>query len=94
MNKIFEQSKDLHVANYVVYGKAADKKLYVDAAFTTQADEADVADAFAKGRLLVVLGDAHHAPVIVEDEKVTVITVTGEGTLTATPVVYSAKAAA
>lgn len=93
MNKIFEQSKDLHVANYVVYGKAADKKLYIDAAFTTQADEADVADAFTKGRLLVAVGDVSYVPVAMEDEKVTIITVTGSGTLTATPVVYSAKAA-
>ena len=27
LNKLYEQGKDLHVANYVAYGKTADHKL-------------------------------------------------------------------
>ena len=30
LNKLYEQGKDLHVANYVAYGKTADHKLYAD----------------------------------------------------------------
>ena len=30
LNKLYEQGKDLHVANYVAYGKTADHKLYGD----------------------------------------------------------------
>ena len=32
LNKLYEQGKDLHVANYVAYGKTADHKLYTDEA--------------------------------------------------------------
>ena len=53
MNKIYEQLKDLHVRNYVVFGKAADNKIYYDAAYETQVTEADLKDAFLKGALLI-----------------------------------------
>ena len=33
LNKLYEQGKDLHVANYMAYGKTADHKLYADATF-------------------------------------------------------------
>ena len=69
-DKIFEQAKDLHVKNYLVYGKAADGKLYYEAAYTTQVALADAKDAFDKGILAVVVGDAVYAPVFFSDNKI------------------------
>ena len=54
MDKIYEQAKDLHVRNFVVYGKAADKKLYYEPEFKTQVTKADAEDAFDKGALMIV----------------------------------------
>lgn len=57
MDKIFDDAIDDHVRAYVVYGKTADKKLYVDKEMkTTQATKAEVEDAFKKGALLIVAG--------------------------------------
>ena len=57
MKKIFIDASDKYVAAVVVYGKAADSKLYIDAEYTTQAEEADVADAFVKNQLVVMAAD-------------------------------------
>lgn len=54
LNKLYEQGNDLHVANYMAYGKTADHKLYADAAFKKTVTEAEIEDAFKKGRLIVV----------------------------------------
>ena len=48
LNKLYEQGKDLHVANYMAYGKTADHKLYADAAFKKTVTEAEIKDAFQK----------------------------------------------
>ena len=53
MNKIYEHSKDVHVKNYVVYGKTGDKKLYYEPEYKTQVSKADMEDAFLKGLLLI-----------------------------------------
>ena len=53
MERIYNDAKDEHVANFVVYGKAADSKIYYDAEYTTQVTKADAEDAFLKGRLIV-----------------------------------------
>ena len=45
LNKLYEQGKDLHVANYMAYGKTADHKLYADAAFKKTVTEAEIKDA-------------------------------------------------
>lgn len=55
LKPIYDQSKDKNVANYVVFAKAADSKLYKEAAFTNQVEEAELNDAFLKGRLVVCL---------------------------------------
>lgn len=74
MNKIYEQAKDLHVKNYVVYGKAADHKLYLEAAYTNQVDQADLEDMFAKGLVLIDLGtDGFAVPISIKGEKVTTV---------------------
>ena len=70
MTKVFIDASDKYVAAVIVFGKAADSKLYVDAAYTTQVEEAVVVDAFVKGTLLVIDGDATLKPVKVEGNKV------------------------
>ena len=87
MQKIFDDAKDKNVGAFVVYGKAADSKIYYEAAFTTQAKQADVEDAFLKGRLLVAVPDGNDgfnylAPFALAANKVTTASVVST-TLTA-----------
>ena len=42
LNKLYEQGKDLHVANYVAYGKTADHKLYADEGYKETATKAEI----------------------------------------------------
>ena len=64
LNKFYEQGKDLHVANYMAYGKTADHKLYADAAFKETVTAAEIEDAFKKGRLVIIEGSNFLVPVI------------------------------
>ena len=89
MEKIFQDAKDKYVAAVVVYGKASDSKLYVDADFSEQAGIDVVKDAFDKGVLVVKVGDAAFRPVKVAGVKATVIDVVS-GAVSATE--FSAKA--
>ena len=73
MEKIFQDAKDKYVTAVVVYGKAADSKIYVDADFTEQAPIDAVKDAFEKGVLMVKVGEAEFRPVKVAGVKVTVV---------------------
>ena len=58
MQVIYDDAKDKYVASYVVYGKAADSKLYYSTAEdATQVTEEDLVDAFTKGRLIVAVVD-------------------------------------
>ena len=66
MKKIWMDAKDKNVAALVIYGKAADHKLYKDEDMTVLAEEADVADAFLKGTLVVAVGDAFVRPAQVD----------------------------
>lgn len=63
LNKLYEQGKDLHVANYMAYGKTADHKLYADAAFKKTVTEVEIKDAFQKGRLIIIEGANYLLPV-------------------------------
>ena len=63
LNKLYEQGNDLHVANYMAYGKTADHKLYADAAFKKTVTEAEIKDACQKGRLIIVEGTNYLLPV-------------------------------
>lgn len=63
LNKLYEQGNDLHVANYMVYGKTADHKLYADAAYKETVTKAEIEDAFKKGRLIIVEGATYLVPV-------------------------------
>lgn len=54
LEKIYDQSKDLFVANYLIYGDSTDQKLYYsDEEDKVQVSEADLKDAFLKGRLVI-----------------------------------------
>ena len=50
VNKIFDDYKDVHVANYVIY--AYNSKAYKDAAHTTQFTTSELKDVFVKGALV------------------------------------------
>jgi len=63
LNKLYEQGNDLHVANYMAYGKTADHKLYADAGFKKTVTEAEIKDAFQKGRLIIIEGANYLLPV-------------------------------
>lgn len=63
LNKFYEQGKDLHVANYVAYGKTGDHKLYADEAYKETVAKAEIEDAFKKGRLVIVEGANYLVPV-------------------------------
>lgn len=54
MLKIFQDAKDKNVKSLVVYGKAADHKLYLESTYTTQVDQADIEEAFKKGMLVIM----------------------------------------
>lgn len=90
MKKIFIDASDKYVAAVVVYGKAADSKLYVDAEYTTQAEEAEVADAFIKNQLVVIDDDVVLKPVKLDGNKVLTIDY-ASSTVSATE--WTAKAA-
>ena len=77
MNKIFDDAKHKNVAAFVVYAKAADNKIYEDSAFTSQAKQADVEDAFNHGRLIVMNGAVALIPVALDANKVATIDVSG-----------------
>ena len=51
LNKLYEQGRDLHVANYVAY--ANEGKLYEDADHKTEAAQEDCEKSFKLGRLMI-----------------------------------------
>lgn len=53
MKHVFQNAKDKNVEMYVVYGKAADNKLYYESTYTTQVTEEDMQYAFQRGMLLI-----------------------------------------
>ena len=63
LKKFYEQGKDLHVANYVAYGKTADNKLYADEAYKETVTKAEIEDAVKKGRLVIVEGANYLIPI-------------------------------
>ena len=73
MNKIYEDLKDVHVKNRIVYGKIADKKLYYEPEYKTQVSKADMEDAFLKGLLLIDDGTNKLIPVAMTGATVTTV---------------------
>lgn len=78
-NRVFDDARDKNVANFVVDGKAADGKLYYDLTATTpvQVTQADVEDAFKKGRLVVSTTDGLFQALAVVGNKVLTAGMTG-----------------
>lgn len=63
LKKFYEQGKDLHVANYMAYGKTSDHKLYADEAYKETVTKAEIEDAFKKGRLVIIEGANYLVPI-------------------------------
>lgn len=80
MKPIYENASDLHVRSNLVYAKAADKKLYYEAAYTNQVTKADLVDAFTKGTLLIVSGDNYLKPIELAGNIVKTLCKTGNPT--------------
>lgn len=89
MKHLFIDAKDKYVGAFVVFGKASDSKLYVDAEYTTQLGVDEAADAFNKGLLLVKVGDKAFHPVAMNGVKFLVIDVVS-GSISGTE--FTAKA--
>ena len=77
LNKLYEQGKDLHVANYVAYGQTSDHKLYADKACKETVTTAEIEDAFKKGRLVIVEDANYLVPVACSNAGVVTVS-TGE----------------
>ena len=75
MNKIYQNFKDTNVRSYVVFGKTADHKLYIDEACKTEAVKAEVIDAFEKGMLTIVEGSNKLVPVAMTATKLVTVSV-------------------
>lgn len=70
---VFEKANDQHVRNLVVFGKAADTKLYYDAAYTEQVTQADAEYYFGMNCLQVKTAAGLFAPVAVKGAAVLTI---------------------
>lgn len=92
IERMMINANDKYVANYVVYGKTADKKLYYDAAYTDQVTQSDAEDAFLKGRLIIKAGTDYIYPVSLSAHKIKTIDVSGSGTVTASYTEWLTKA--
>lgn len=83
----YEGYGDQHVRAVVLYGKAADHKLYADAKYTMKVAAADIEDAFKKGMLLINDSTNLLRPVKFAANKVTTV----DGTTSVTGTEWSAS---
>ena len=91
MERVFDDANDKNVASYVVYGKASDSKLYDSTAEDAkQITQEELANFFAKGRLIVKVSTASYAVVKVAANKAYTVDLVS-GTVSVTE--WSAKAA-
>ena len=91
MERVFDDANDKNVAAYVVYGKASDSKLYDSTAEDAkQITQEELANFFAKGRLIVKVSTASYAVIKVAANKAYTIDLVS-GTVSVTE--WSAKAA-
>ena len=90
MERVFDDANDKNVAAYVVYGKASDSKLYDSTAEDAkQITQEELANLFAKGRLIVKVSTASYAVVKVAANKAYTVDLVS-GTVSVTE--WSAKA--
>ena len=91
MERVFDDANDKNVASYVIYGKASDSKLYDSTAEDAkQITQEELANLFAKGRLIVKVSTASYAVVKVAANKAYTVDLVS-GTVSVTE--WSAKAA-
>lgn len=92
-NRVFDDARDKNVANFIVDGKAADGKLYYDLTATTpvQVTQADVEDAFKKGRLIVSTSAGLFQALAVVGNKVLTASMAGSPTAAITGTEWEAK---
>lgn len=69
MDTKFINASDKNVANYVVYGKSADSKLYLESDYKTQVPVSVAKAAFEKGLLIIKNGDVVLVPVNMSTNK-------------------------
>lgn len=75
-NTIFNDAKDVHVRNHVVFGKSADSKLYtklVGTTYSEQLKQADLEELFSKKMLVVKIGENFFEPVYIKANKVGIV---------------------
>ena len=90
MERVFDDANDKNVASYVIYGKASDSKLYDSTAEDAkQITQEELANLFAKGRLIVKVSTASYAVVKVAANKAYTVDLVS-GTVSVTE--WSAKA--
>ena len=94
-NKVYTDANDLGVSGRVFYAKAADSKLYLEAAYTNAAEGGDVFQAFLAGNLIIVNDGSIAIPTAVKvaDSTVSVDILTVSSS-TATVVTLTAAVAA
>ena len=72
MDKIYDQSKDKYVANYIVYGKVNDvsdtPNAYADSECTVAIKKKELMDVFLKGRVLIKIGESYFVPSVLISE--------------------------
>lgn len=93
MQKQFLDAFEKNVGAFVVYGKTADHKLYLESDYKTQAAQADVERAFAMGLLLVKVSTTAYKPVCMAANKVSIAELSGSPAA-ATITEFAAKATA
>lgn len=66
LDRVYEQSKDLHVATYIIYDDD-DDKAYADAACETQMTTSELFDAFIKGAVIKLKSGDYAYPIGYEE---------------------------
>lgn len=75
MQKIYEDANDQHIRKVVVFGKAADSKLYANADYDAYLDADVVEDLFNKGMLAIKVSDDVFNPVAFASSKYVTVSV-------------------
>ena len=94
LNKIYEDANDQHIGVITIYGDSSANKAYADAAKSlemTTAMKTYVCHMAQMGRVVISMNSKLYRPVEVDaaNGKLSIVTVTGSGTLTATPLVLT-----
>lgn len=92
MKKIYEEANDQHVGTITLYGDASESKAYADSSKEISMDDDVKAYVFRMaqmGRVVISMSSKLYRPVEIDEAngKLSVVTVTGSGTLAVTPLV-------